>query len=70
MKVVFLCGGIGKRMFPLTEDKFLFKFMGKTLLQHQIEIAQKAGLKDFVMVGNEFNMNKIREICKKKGFYR
>jgi len=63
MKVVFLCGGIGKRMFPLTEDKFLFKFMGKTLLQHQIEIAQKAGLKDFVMIGNEFNIKKIREIC-------
>jgi len=63
MKVVFLCGGIGKRMFPLTEDKFLFKFMGKTLLQHQIEIAQKAGLKEFVMIGNEFNIKKIREIC-------
>jgi len=63
MKVVFLCGGIGKRMFPLTEDKFLFKFLGKTLLQHQIEIAQKAGFKDFVMIGNEFNMNKIKEIC-------
>ncbi len=63
MKVVFLCGGIGKRMFPLTEDKFLFKFMGKTLLQHQIEIAQKAGFKSFVMIGNEFNMNKIKETC-------
>lgn len=25
MKVVFLCGGIGKRMFPITEDKFLGK---------------------------------------------
>jgi len=62
MKLVFLCGGIGKRMFPLTEDKFLFKFLGKTLLQHQIEIAQKAGLKDFVMIGNEFNMKKIKEI--------
>lgn len=29
MKVVFLCGGIGKRMFPITEDKFLLKFLGK-----------------------------------------
>jgi len=63
MKVVFLCGGIGKRMFPLTEDKFLFKFMGKTLLQYQIGIAQKVGIKDFVMIGNEFNMNEIKEIC-------
>ena len=32
MKIVFLCGGIGKRMFPLTEDKFMLKFLGKTLL--------------------------------------
>jgi len=63
MKVVFLCGGIGKRMFPLIEDKFLFKFLGKTLLQHQIEIAQKAGLKNFVIIGNEFNIKKIKEIC-------
>ena len=32
MRAVFLCGGIGRRMFPFTEDKFLFKFLGKTLL--------------------------------------
>jgi bifunctional UDP-N-acetylglucosamine pyrophosphorylase/glucosamine-1-phosphate N-acetyltransferase len=63
MKIVFLCGGIGKRMFPLTEDKFLFKFLGKTLLEHQIDIALKAGLKEFVIIGNEFNINKIKEIC-------
>ncbi len=63
MKVVFLCGGIGKRMFPLTEDKFLFNFLGKTLLQHQIENAVKRGLKDFVIIGNNFNLDKIKEIC-------
>jgi bifunctional UDP-N-acetylglucosamine pyrophosphorylase/glucosamine-1-phosphate N-acetyltransferase len=65
MKVVFLCGGIGKRMFPLTEDKFLFKFLGKTLLEHQIDIALKSGLKNFVIIGNEFNINKIKELCSK-----
>jgi UDP-N-acetylglucosamine diphosphorylase/glucosamine-1-phosphate N-acetyltransferase len=63
MKLVFLCGGIGKRMFPLTEDKFLFKFLGKTLLEHQIENARKVGLKDILIVGNNFNKNKIKEIC-------
>jgi len=63
MKVIFLCGGIGKRMFPLTEDKFLLKFLGKSLLQHQIEIALKAGLKDFLIIGNRFNIQKIKEIC-------
>jgi len=64
MKVVLLCGGIGKRMFPLTEDKFLFKFLGKTLLQHQIENAKKMGFNDFVIVGNFLNIEKIKQICK------
>ena len=50
MKVLFLCGGTGKRMFPITEDKFLLKFLGKTLLEHQIETAKKAGLTEFVFV--------------------
>ncbi|MDD5311647.1 MAG: sugar phosphate nucleotidyltransferase [Dehalococcoidia bacterium] len=62
MKVIFLCGGIGKRMFPLTEDKFLFNFIGKTLLEHQIDIALKAGLKDFVIIGNPGNMKQIESI--------
>ncbi len=64
MKLVFLCGGIGKRMFPLTEDKFFFKFLGKTLLEHQIDKAMKKGIKDFVIVGNDSNIEKIKEICK------
>jgi bifunctional UDP-N-acetylglucosamine pyrophosphorylase/glucosamine-1-phosphate N-acetyltransferase len=64
MKVVFLCGGIGKRMFPLTEDKFMFKFLGKTLLEHQVELAKKAGFKDFIVVGNPLNIENIKELCK------
>jgi len=64
MKLVLLCGGIGKRMFPLIEDKFLYKFLGKTLLEHQIESAIKRGLKDFVIVANDSNEEKIKEICK------
>jgi NDP-sugar pyrophosphorylase family protein len=60
MKVVFLCGGVGKRMFPITEDKFLLDFMGKPLLEHQVELARKAGLQDFVMVGNPGNIQRIK----------
>ena len=63
MKVVFLCGGIGKRMFPLTEDKFLLKFLGKPLLKHQIETAREVGLRDFVIVGNPKNIEKIKKVC-------
>jgi UDP-N-acetylglucosamine diphosphorylase/glucosamine-1-phosphate N-acetyltransferase len=62
MKAVFLCGGIGKRMFPITEDKFLLKFMGKTLLQIQLEAAGKAGLTDFIIVCNKYNTEQIEKI--------
>jgi len=63
MKTVFLCGGIGKRMQPIAEDKFLLKFLGKTLLEHQIDLAETAGLKEFVLIGNPHNIEKIKEIC-------
>ncbi len=62
MKTVFLCGGIGKRMFPVTEDKFLLDFLGKTLLEHQIDMAKDAGLTDFIMVGNPQNIGDIERI--------
>jgi len=63
MKVVFLCGGVGKRMFPITEDKFLLDFMGKPLLEHQVELACKAGLQNFVIVGNPGNIQRIKQIA-------
>ena len=62
MKVLFLCGGVGRRMFPITEDKFLLKFLGKTLLEHQVELAKKAGLTEFIIVGNHGNTESIKEI--------
>ena len=64
MKVVFLCGGIGKRMFPITEDKFLLNFLGKTLLEHQINIAKQAGFNQFFIIGNPVNMEQIKQITK------
>ncbi|MEM2074274.1 MAG: NTP transferase domain-containing protein, partial [Nitrososphaeria archaeon] len=63
MKIVFLCGGIGKRMFPIVKDKFLLKFLGKTLLEHHIEQALDAGFRDFVIIGNPSNVEPIRKIC-------
>ena len=62
MKVVFLCGGIGKRMFPISEDKFLLKFLGRTLLEHQIDLARRAGLTEFVIVGNGRSAHRIEQI--------
>ena len=62
MKVLFLCGGVGKRMFPLAEDKVLLKFLGKTLLEHQLDRAQKAGLHRFIIVANPVNLAHIEGI--------
>jgi UDP-N-acetylglucosamine diphosphorylase/glucosamine-1-phosphate N-acetyltransferase len=64
VKAVFLCGGRGKRMFPITEDKFLLDFLGKPLLEHQIELASEAGLSHFVIIGNPENTAKIKQIIK------
>jgi bifunctional UDP-N-acetylglucosamine pyrophosphorylase/glucosamine-1-phosphate N-acetyltransferase len=65
MKAVFLCGGRGKRMFPIGEDKFLLDFLGKPLLEHQIEVAHEAGLSHFVIIGNPENIGKIKQIMKR-----
>jgi NDP-sugar pyrophosphorylase family protein len=62
IKAVFLCGGRGKRMFPIAEDKFLLDFLGKPLLEHQVEAACQAGLSDFVIIGNPENINRIKQI--------
>jgi len=59
---VFLCGGIGKRMFPLMEDKFLFRFLDKTLIEHQMELAKKAGINEFVIIANPSSIERIRNI--------
>lgn len=65
VKVVFLCGGIGKRMHPVTKDKFLLNFLGKTLLERQINLAQEAGFDNFVIISNPNSFSKIKEICNK-----
>ncbi len=62
IRAVFLCGGRGKRMFPIAEDKFLLDFLGKPLLEHQIEAACQSGLSHFVVIGNPENMERIRQI--------
>ena len=64
MKAVFLCGGRGKRMFPIAEDKFFLDFLGRPLLEHQIKAACEAGLSHFVIIGNPDNIEKIEQITK------
>jgi len=65
MKVLFLCGGNGKRMAPITDDKFLLKFLGKTLLEHQMQIAVEMGLTNVIIVCNLQNRERVIAIAEK-----
>jgi bifunctional UDP-N-acetylglucosamine pyrophosphorylase/glucosamine-1-phosphate N-acetyltransferase len=52
-------------MFPIAEDKFLLNFLGKPLLEHQIEAACQSGLSHFVVIGNPDNIERIRQIARR-----
>jgi bifunctional UDP-N-acetylglucosamine pyrophosphorylase/glucosamine-1-phosphate N-acetyltransferase len=62
IRTIILCGGIGKRMFPIETDKSLLKFNGVPLITHQINTAKNAGLNEFIIVCNEFNREKLEKI--------
>ena len=62
---LLLCSGTSSRMKPLG-DKFLFEYLGKTILEHQIEMLLGAGIKKIFFVGNEKNLITIEELCQKK----
>ncbi len=64
MKVVILAGGRSERMRPI-EDKPLLKICGKELICHQIEIVSSVGLHDFVIVGNDNNIERLKVACEK-----
>lgn len=69
MKVVFLAGGVGKRMFPIVKEKCLLSFLGKELILHQVDLAQEAGITDFVIVSNPENITDIEAVVKDKVQY-
>lgn len=62
MRVLVLAAGLSKRLKPL-EDKNFLEFLGKPLIQHQIEQLQKLGLKDMVVVGGPHNLGKLKVLC-------
>jgi bifunctional UDP-N-acetylglucosamine pyrophosphorylase/glucosamine-1-phosphate N-acetyltransferase len=69
MKVVFLAGGVGKRMFPIIKEKCLLKFLGKELILHQMDLAREAGITEFVIVSNPQNIADIKPIVKDRAQY-
>ncbi len=64
MKVILLAAGQSTRLKPIN-DKVLIPFCGKTLLEHQINIISSTGLDNFIVVGNKYNLSKIKEKCHK-----
>lgn len=62
MKTLILAAGRSRRVKPI-EDKNFLKFMGKTLLEHQMEELARAGFEDQIIVAGAHNIEAIREIA-------
>lgn len=63
MKVIVLAAGRSKRLKPI-EDKNFLEFLGKPLIQLQLEQMAAAGLKDFIVVGGAHNLLKLKRLAK------
>ncbi|MDP2642503.1 MAG: sugar phosphate nucleotidyltransferase [Candidatus Peregrinibacteria bacterium] len=58
MKVLLLGAGRSKRMKPITDKNFL-NFLGKPLIEWQLELIKNAGLDEVVIVGGKHNLEKL-----------
>lgn len=61
MKAIILAAGMGKRLFPLSENKpkCLFEVKGRTIIEHQVEKLYSCGITDItIVVGFEFQQIK------------
>ncbi len=61
-QVLILAGGVGKRFWPLKTNKFLFPFMGKPLLVHNLERLQAAGFDHAVIVTTPEDESQLSKI--------
>lgn len=50
---IVLAGGVGKRFWPIKTYKSMVSFLGKPLLQHNIERLCEAGFKNIVVIANK-----------------
>lgn len=63
--MIILAAGEGKRLRPLTEDipKCMVKIFGKSLLEHQLDVFEKVGIRDITIVtGYKSNSIKIPNV--------
>lgn len=52
MQVLILAGGIGRRFWPLEKSKYLFSFLGKTLIEHNLDKLKAAGFNRVVIAAS------------------
>ena len=61
MKTIILAGGQSNRVKPVA-DKCFVKICGKYLLQWQLEALAGAGFREFIVVGNAQNLDKLKQL--------
>lgn len=61
MHAVILAAGRSKRIKPI-EDKNFLKFLGKTLIEHQIENVRNAGFEKITIVGGAHNLEELQKL--------
>jgi UDP-N-acetylglucosamine diphosphorylase / glucose-1-phosphate thymidylyltransferase / UDP-N-acetylgalactosamine diphosphorylase / glucosamine-1-phosphate N-acetyltransferase / galactosamine-1-phosphate N-acetyltransferase len=61
MKALLLAAGRSKRMKPVKDKNFL-NFLGKPLIQHQLEMLARNGCEEIVVVGGAHNLEAIKEL--------
>ena len=69
IQTIFLAAGKSSRMHPISDKNFL-EFLGEPLLLKLLKNAHEGGLKHFVIVGNDENIEKIKNICNENEFLK
>lgn len=59
---VLLAGGVGKRLWPMTQDKSLLRFLDKPLIAHTALALRNAGITHVVVVANRQNQKALQEL--------
>ncbi|MCX6792255.1 MAG: sugar phosphate nucleotidyltransferase [Candidatus Gottesmanbacteria bacterium] len=59
---LLLAGGEGKRFWPITTGKSVFRFFGRTLLEHTLESLRIAGIAHAIIVTNPGDANVVRSL--------
>ena len=64
MKVIILAGGEGKRMWPITEEKYLLPFLDKPLLYHNLKkIKDAINFDEVIIVTKESSKDQVSQIA-------